>query len=353
MPLPEDKHIFQSGAELDMRSDEEKLDDHKFKELVSTANPVTWIEKPMSEIRKFPIYNQNGSGSCVAQTQAKELGIMRWLKDNNYVHFSATDIYQRRANKPAPGMGAADVRKIVSEGVTLEVLMPSQNMTDSQMDSATVENYMREVGKIFAASSTLFLPAGDLETVASVIQTTKKGVMVWFYFDIDEWTEHPKVLNPGLDLYAPATLRHSVTAVDFALINGKKCIIIEDSWGTSYGMAGQRIIDEDFFKARNHFASYLTNFRFEEQIIKPQYTFTKSLSFGMTDPDVMALQSILKYEALFPADRELTGYYGSITSSGLLQWQIKHDVAPVAELNLLQGRKVGPKTISKLNALYG
>lgn len=338
---------FQSGALPDVRTEEEKKKDYLLKEVVATVNPVNWVEKPPSQYRKFPIFNQDGSGSCVAQTEAKEMGIMRWLKDGNYVHFSATDIYQQRKNKPNAGMDAVDARAIATRGVTLEALTPSQNMTDAQMDGVVVAPYKREVGKVFSVSNYVGLPAKDIETVASVIQTTNKGVMVWFYFQIDEWTSKPEVKNPNLDLYAPSTPRHSVTAVDYALVNGKKCLIIEDSWGTSYGMAGQRIITEDFFKVRNWYASYLTNFKFDEGVTpKPKYVFNVTLQYGDQNEDVKALQDVLKYEGLFPSDRDSTGFYGGITANAVLAFQNKYGITPPS------ANDVGPKTRSKLNELY-
>src|SRR3990167_6436993 len=93
-----------TGANIDTRSKDEKLKDYEFKEVVASASPVAWSEKPQSAWRKFPIFNQNGSNSCVAQTLAKLLGILYWLKNQLYVHFSATHIYQRRSNKPSGGM---------------------------------------------------------------------------------------------------------------------------------------------------------------------------------------------------------------------------------------------------------
>ena len=356
------EHEFRSGATIDERPPEQKEKDYKFEELVASSNPVTWVEKTPDQWRKFPIFSQNGSGSCVAQTEAKELGIMRWLKDGQYVHFSATDIYQRRVNKPAGGMGAVDARKIASQGATLEVLAPSQSMTDQQMDTAPIELYKREVGSVFAVPNFVEFSAKDIENIASFIQTTSKGVMMWFYFQYDEWTEHPVVKNFTLDLYAAATARHSVTAVDFALVGGKKCLIIEDSWGPGAGMGGQRVIDEDFYKARNWYAGHLMTFRFDDQTQpsptpppRPKYTFTKTLQFSPTfavDNDVKALQDILKYEGLFPANVSSTGYYGAVTAKSVLAWQKKHKVDSDAALDQLQGKVVGPKTRAKLNSLY-
>lgn len=346
------KEHFISGAALDERTEEEKKSAYPFREIVAAANPVVWKEKLPSEWRKFPIFNQNGSGSCVAQTEGKELGIMRWLKDKNYVHFSATDIYQQRANRPAAGMAAFDARGIVAKnGATLEVLTPSQGLSDEQMDSTVVEPYKRQVGQVFAVPNYLEFVNGDMESIASFIQTTGKGVMVWFYFTYEEWTDHPTILNPSLDIRGLSTIRHSVTAVDFALVNGKKCLIIEDSWGPQYGLSGQRVIDIDFFIARNYYAGYLMNFKFEQPSApnKPKHTFNVDLVFETEGPEVIALQDCLKYEGLFPVNGQSTGYFGAITRKAVQDFQVKYGIA--SQESAGYGR-VGPLTRAKLNTLF-
>ena len=347
---------FKSGALPDTRSEEEKLKDFKFKEVVATANPVAWSVKTPDQFRKFPIYNQNGSGSCVAQSMAKEMGIMRWLKDGVYVHFSAADLYQQRSNKPTPGMIAVDAHDIARKnGVTLEILSPSQNMTDLQMDSLAVAAYKKQVGSVFKISNYVELPLMDIETVASVIQTTNKGVMVWFYFKYDEWTDYPTIKHANLNIDATGTLRHSVTAVDFAIVNGKKSIIIEDSWGPNFGLSGQRVISEDFFKKRNFYAAYLTQFKFDDPITpivpKPNHTFTKVMKFGDTSDDVRFLQDTLRFLGHYPINAASTGYYGAITSKAVLEFQKKYQVASVPELEALAGRTFGQTSLQKINAL--
>lgn len=341
------KQQFGTGALEDPRTPDERQKDYQFQEIVASINPVNWIEKKPEEWRKFPIFNQNGSGSCVAQTAAKLLGILYWLKNGDYVHFSATHIYQRRQNKPASGMWGVDALNIARKGVTLEVLAPSQGMNDAQMDAVRIENYKEEVGAIFKVNNYVILPIGDIETIASIIQTTGKGVMVWYKFNYDEWLDVPTIKTNDPKLH------HSVTAVDFTLYQGKKALIIEDSWGIQYAIQGRRIITEDFHKERNTFAAYLINFKFAEQTTeKPKYNFMRDLNFNETSNDVKALQDILKYEGLFPINTESTGYYGAITAKAVLAFQKKYKVADDAELDALGGRIVGPKTRSKLNELY-
>ena len=332
--MPTNPPTFQSGARVDTRTPEQKANDFQFSEIVASANPVIWIEKTPTMWRKFPIFNQDGSGSCVAQTQAKELGILRWLKDGTYVHFSATDIYQRRTNKPGAGMAAVDARQIATEGVTLEILSPSQNMTDSQMDSAVIEDYKHQVGAVFSVPNYVEVLAGDVETIASIIQTTKKGVMVWFYFELPEWTEKPTITNTTLGVASPSALRHSVTAVDFTLYQGKKALIIEDSWGTSFGVAGQRIITEEFFKKRNWYASYLLTFKFESGGVKPKYD-------GVT---IISLQKCLRYEGFFPSNVDFVENFGPVTKKALIEFQKKYGIDPQGVL--------GPITKAKLKQLF-
>lgn len=362
--LNEQKPQFQSGAILDIRTEETKLKDYKFEELVTSVNPVMWTDKVQGAWRRFPIFNQDGSGSCVAQTLAKLLGVMYYIKNQLYVHFSATHIYQRRANKPQSGMTGVDAFNIARQGVTLEELVPSQNMNDGQMDGIQIPPYKQDVGKVFKIGNFVVLPIKDIDTIASVIQTTEKAVMVWFFFEGNEWIDVPQILNLNLDLYALSTNRHSVAAIDFTMYAGEKALIIEDSWGKFAGLQGQRVIRESFFKARNFFAAYPITFQFEDQSVPPpqpqpapvnpklKYNFTRVLTFGMSDPDIKALQDILKYEGFFPKNVEGSSNYGTVTAKGVLDFQIKYQVAPLNELQSLQGRRVGDKTRAKLNSLY-
>ena len=346
------------GALLDLRPETAKERDYRFEEIVVSADPVNWVEKPRNTWRKFPIFNQDGSGSCVAQTLRKQIGVYIWLNTGVFVDVSASHIYQRRSNKPASGMAGVDAFQIGQKGVTLEQFAKSEGMNDTQMDAVKILPFMEEVGKVFKLGNYLTVPIKDIDTIASIIQNTGKAVMVWFYFQGNEWTDTPAVQNPNLDLAAISTLRHSVAAVDFTLFNGKKALVIDESWGLGATIDGQRVITEDFFKARNWFAGHFLNFAFETtpSPTKPTYTFSKTLRFTTelsTDQDVVALQNILKYEGLFPANTDSSGYYGAITAKAVLAFQMKYQVASNEELQTIGGKIVGPKTIKKLNELYG
>jgi len=339
----EEEKIFQNGALLDTRSDAEKAKDFKFEEIVASVAPVNWTEKISTSWRKFPIFNQDGSGSCVAQTMAKLMGVLYWLKNDVYVHFSATHVYQRRSNKPSGGMSGTEAFDIAQQGVTLEVLTPSQDMNDTQMDGVKIEQYKDDVGKVFKIGNYVVGPNKDLETVASIIQTTGKAVMVWYYFTYAEWTDVPEVKDSNLDLNGAKTARHSVTAVDFTLYKGKKCLIIEDSWGPNFGKGGQRIITEDFHKARNWFVAHPMNFKFESPVVPPisVYKFTKQMKQGDQHNEVKELQLYLQKLGHYPANSLATGYFGAVTKKAVVSFQLAH--------GLVGDGVVGPKTLLELN----
>ena len=329
-----------TGALEDTRKPQEKEKDFHLNELVTTMQPVEWKEK--DTWNTYPIFDQNGSGSCVAQTLAKMLGIMYLNEHGEYVHFSATDAYQRRSNAPGGGMIGVDALRIATKGVTFESLVPSQSMTDAQMDAIVIEDYKRRVGEIFKADNFVQLKTNDIDAIASTIQATGKPVMVWYYFNHDEWTDTPK-LKRDMNPYARSTSRHSVTAVDSILINGIKHLVIDDSWGTKYGKKGQRFISEDFHNKRNLFAAYLTNFDFSKKSIPKllRYTFKKTMRVGDRNSDVVALQDFLKSKGMFPSNVDSTGYFGSITKRAVIQYQKAN--------KLTVDGIVGKNTIASLN----
>lgn len=331
----DNENFSNPGALLDSRSDEEKKKDYHFSEIVSAVEPVLWVEKPQETWRKFPIFSQNGSGSCVAQTLRKLYGVYLWLRTGVWVDLSASHIYQRRTNRPAGGMGGTDAFQIAQKGTTLELLAPSENMSDSQMDAVNVIPFMERIGETFKLGSYVTVSPTDIDTVASIIQKTGKAVMVWFYFTYAEWQNVPVVLDPSLDLHAQSTLRHSLAAVDFTLYQGKKALIIDDSWGLGTAMNGQRVITEDFFKARCFFAAHFQNFAFEQVGIKPKY-----------DGTIKSGQDCLKAEGLFPTSVASSGILGTITKKAINAFQVKYGLHPTGT------GAFGPKTVLKLHELY-
>lgn len=323
-----DKIPLQTGANIDTRTPESKEKDYMFNEIVASADAVNWFVKPEPELRLFPVLNQSISLSCVAQTIAKMAIIHIWLREQSILSFSATGIYTYRSNKPEGGMIGVESFDIwIDKGIPLEALVPSQMMTDQAMDAQIILPEEKEIAKYFAPSNHIGVNSGDIEAVASIIQRTKKPVMVWYYFNHDEWSQAvPKVLR-DINLYAPTTSRHSVTAVDFTLLpDGRKALVIEDS--SHFGGLTRRYVTEDFHKKRNFFARYAMNFMFEGISLPGTEKLTITLRQGMKHKEVVILQDFLKEDKLFPSNVDSTGFFGAITKKALQTFQASNNLIP-------------------------
>lgn len=84
------------------------------------------------------------------------------------------------------------------------------------------------------------------------------------------------------------------------------------------------------------------------------HLFTKKIKFGdgRWEPsfEVSCLQEVLRREGLMIILP--TGYFGPITQQAVKDFQYKYAVAPLAELQQVNGKEVGPATRRKLNELY-
>jgi hypothetical protein len=71
-------------------------------------------------------------------------------------------------------MSGWDVREICQNGVSLESLIPSTDMTDEEMDNAKIHKYNDIVRTAFKVRNYVTLPIGDIDTVASIIQKLER-----------------------------------------------------------------------------------------------------------------------------------------------------------------------------------
>ena len=71
-------------------------------------------------------------------------------------------------------------------------------------------------------------------------------------------------------------------------------------------------------------------------------TFTRDLNFGLSGPDVSALQQFLKQQGYYTYP-EITGYFGAITKAAVAAFQQAHGIAPLGG--------VGPQTRAAILAL--
>lgn len=329
---------------IDNRSVKEKSKDFHWEEF-NVLGPVTYPERASVG---YTLRNQDGSGSCVAQTVAKMLEVWDFNNDNTPTIYSATPIYQRRRNKPAPGMVGVDALQYAVDGhIYLESDVPSQLMNDDAMDKVSIKDTLKKPEKPLSYS---VLPI-NFDAVAQEVQKSHVA-MVWFKCGASEWsTTVPEGRSSS------EAIRHSVAAVDCIHYDGEDYIIIEDSWGKLEKNSdipiqeGQRAISRTFFEDHCFFAASFTNFKFDGGS-KPKHYWNYAMKYGQHSEDIVKLQEVLKYEKFFPSNQECTGYFGGITARALVKWQIKHGMPDFANEKDMRKVMAGKKTLAELNKLY-
>jgi hypothetical protein len=300
------------GALLDDRSVEEKKNDIRFEHIVGSATEPVWKELTLQTARTFPTLNQYQSFTCGANAYVKSLGILFFTKYGVYLPFSREHVYMRRFNRPDAGMTLYDMFRIGQEGVTLEQFVKTSAMTDEDFDGAKVEPWMNDVGKSFSIANGVYLN-NDIDTIASVIQTTGKGVILMTFFLAGEWSTQIPFISQYIARDATTTLRHFVTAVDAILYKGKKYLVIEDSsW---FGGYNRRLLSEEWVLNRIAGAGYPMRFKFQEGTgVKPIYD-------GVT---VVSAQQCLRYEGLFPTNVSFIESFGPVTRKAVGDFQAKY-----------------------------
>lgn len=344
------------GLIEDPRLDFQKEKDYQAEEVFCFApEAFQWKEKAEADWHKYPIFNQDGSSSCVAQAVTKALGIENYLEEGKFVHYSARDIYSQRSNFPSKGMWFQDGMSIgYKKGATLEQLMLSQGLNEVTMNNGDDRKQIdKEIALIGKGGNYLTLNV-NIDTIAQVIEPTGKPVVLGVKFGDNEWNRViPKILVDK----SQANYGHAIVATNAFLYKGKKALLIEDSWGVKSGKDGRRIITEDWFNLNRIIAAHCylelrNDWRNSEDKLAPSHKFKVDLKFNTKNDDNVMLQECLKYEGIFPSNVDSTGYYGNITARAVYEYQVKYKVAPLDELDLLKGRLVGPATRAMLNLRY-
>lgn len=309
---------------------------------VSPFRPVT----SQSDWAKYQIRNQDGSGSCVANTIAKMLEVKRAKEKGDSIKFSHAPTYINRVNKPQGGMVGTDALGLaVKLSSCKETDFPSENMSDAQLDALKMPANFEELNNLVRPTNYVTLPR-SFDYVAKMIN--QEGcAMIWVDTSRACYQRDIPVVggkNGGV--------RHSITGVDAIVLNGVEYIVIEDSWGKFGQYNGQRLLSREFFNDAVFFCAVLTKFEYDikpEQAPLVKIPFEKVMRFGEKSTEVQRYQNFLKSKGLFPTNAQSTGFYGNVTAKATYAFQVKYSVAPINELDALKGKRVGQKTLNVIN----
>lgn len=302
---------------------------YDFNEVVASVNAPVWVEKTPDKWRTFLPQYQFRSSSCVAFTIAKLAQILFYLNTGRKIKFSPGWIYKQRTPK-VEGMTIDNAVAIAGGGLPTEEIYPSEGLDEDQINNLPDLPYVDGVAKEFAISVNWVNMPIDFDTVASTIQATQKGVMLWFNFGGGgEW------FGAGIPFIRSNSVpyRHSTCSTDPVMYNGIEYLVIEDSAEVTGPFKHQKLISREFFEKRCLLARYPINFKYQASNSKPKY-----------DGSVKSLQDCLRFDGVFPSNIPSTGFIGDITIQAIKDFQKKY--------NIQQTGTVGPITSHKLLELY-
>jgi hypothetical protein len=348
-----------NGVLPDSRTDEEKAKDFLTKELYAAPAQLVWPTweqwkarpENIKLLKTLEIQNQNGNYSCMANAGSLIAGIDNYQEEGIYKRFSARSIYPFRRNKPGQGMWTDDLGNIVcSKGVVFEALLPSEKLDEAKMnDMADYLPSYEVLSKIYRAKSYLWIER-NIDALAGVLAQNKPA-LITVVFGNGEWGQAVPVVNPT----NTTPYGHGITALPNAyfIYEGKKAVLIQDSWGVESGLDGRRIITEDWFNGRMTSGIWFENLSNlavgNETQDRPQYTFTRQMFPGMSGADIAQLQRCLGYLKdadgyLFPLAQSPTGYFGGITRQAVKRFQKMN--------NILETGNVATQTLPVLNSFF-
>lgn len=346
------QEIIYNGALIDNRPLAAKQNDFSYDEFLGFG-VYEWKEKPRDTWRKYPIRNQNGSGMCGAFAGCKALGINNFYENGKFVNLNTAFVYNLRSNSTS-GMWLYELLSIMkNHGAPLDESLSSDNLTDEQSKKITfTESQKKEALKFRAKSFHTFSP--NIDKVAELVDSKITPILL-VRCAYREWTDEP-TYDPTVKEYVDYSVNHFVPVTEVTLIDGKKRVIIEDSWGQQYGNKGERKLTEEFFKKRVYSVGYVVDL-INKDTEKPSFVFKKTLSFGSKGNDVVQLQKLLQYEGFLATHTSNgnalnLGNFATMTADALKKWQVSHGIMDFANETNLRKIRFGLKSMTKANTLY-
>lgn len=303
------------GILADTRSQDEKELDALHEEVAAGLSPITWTIKSPDQWKHIdPLRSQNlDSSDCCAFSGSSATQADKGL---NYA-LSPRDLYDRRSNYPGEGMIPFEAEQlIVKYGIVKDSTLPSDNLLEEILNI-----HVKRTPEMIAEALTVSggtpvqFKTFDIDSIASVIAQELK-VRICFQFSEQEWMAIPQLISNG-------SIRHRVVATDFSIVNGKKCLIIQDSCflNSTYNFPhGLRAITEDFLNARCFSATYIKPDAPVTPQPAPVHVFTVDMGYGDNNNEVMLLQTKLQSLGYFNYPTS-TGYFGGLTKQAVINYQ--------------------------------
>lgn len=351
--LGKEKNLY-TGANLDPRTLVEFASDYTHEELGTSADQTLVYYLAYKPSSVFPYEDQGMTNQCGPHAATLAMGANEKLVTGSFVRLSKDFFYRYRSNFPTAGMYLQELGSIAKGvGSCLQTTVPTSLSDTIANKLIPTENEVREAAIYKQGAYLQFQNYNDIDTLAHVINGEHRGVILFVYATYREWAqEYPDLLdNPT---FSTAPIRHFVCAIpDGAYVeNGKRYLTIQDS--AHFGSVVVRRLSEDFVRARVIGALYFKDLNLTPgQGVKPVHFFKTALALGARGLEVSALQRVLVYEGLLPAEA-VTGNFLGMTLAAVRAYQAKYayDILIPNGLTAPTGF-VGAATLKHLNLEYG
>ena len=219
-----------------------------FRPKVAGGVPFDWTKgySVLDTIGVISIKNQGTSDSCGGQSGAYFLEIQRRLRKIQEGAISAKSIYA-----PIAYIGGGTTiprleQELCTVGAALEASVSSydalgQPLSESMMIEQSWVTPAVKSDMLTRAGYTPYDCADDIDTVAAAVQSYGAVLLEIGGSNNGSWLSYRPM--------PPATIewRHFLCAVGAKMIDGKKAIIVANSWGTTVGEGGFQALTEDYF----------------------------------------------------------------------------------------------------------
>lgn len=344
---PEDIGVTVGGAiksEVDER-------DYLHEEIAYGTAPFDW-NTGIDSIA-LTIKNQGQSGSCGGQAESY-LGAIYFPDEDKSAKFTYAPVAQ-----PGGGsVGRCLADRSCNTGWGSEALTPSYD--NGQPPSEAFMERVQDITPLATSHAVQTKAASyinvnpDIESIAQAIRD-HKGVRIGITGS-NNGTWLSVLPQPPKD--GEVHWYHWLAAVKAKMINGKKCIGVLNSWGTSVGDNGLQWISEDYFNQvltnDPHGTSpiweawsYIVATTPPPTVFK--HTFNTDMQYLDTGPEVQLLQTALQIDGEFPTTVHTSMFYGPLTLASVRKFQDKY---AIASIGMPGYGRCGPKTRAKLNELY-
>jgi hypothetical protein len=335
------------GVIEDPRPESEKAKDYKAEYLFSGGSK--WKEKGQDWVKEYKRRYQDGSSQCMGYSGAKHLGINEMKENGSFVDLSPTFIYRLRSND-GPGMFMQNLLDIlVKHGSPKDTWFPCDNLNDTDILKAPVPtDAVKAEALKYKGKSYFQFTAMVPDSIAQAIDTVGSAIIL-IRCNNKEWTQKP-FIDPKVT-QADWDINHAVLCTDYGLIDGKKYIKVEDSWGKY----PEKWISADFIYSRMFGGGYVID---EKQLPKPKTKFLVDIERGnpVYRGMVEDLQKILIYEGLMTFKDAATGwgFFGPKTLAAVIKFQEKYRDEILKPVGLTKGTGyVGVSTRNFINKKYG